>query len=45
MLAKIYVLQKAKHVENNYLAQFCRTKHIKQIDKTGETSSECVDEN
>ena len=45
MLTKIYVLQKAIHVENNYLTQFYRTKPIKQIDKTEETSSECEDDN
>ena len=27
------------------MTQFCRTKHIKQIDKTEETSSECEDDN
>ena len=31
--------------KKNHLTQFCRTKHIKQIDKTEETSSECEDNN
>ena len=31
--------------KKNHLTQFCRTKHIKQIDKTEETSSECEDDN
>ena len=44
----MYVMKKSKTCEKcnkrSHLTQFCRTKHIKQIDKTEETSSECEDD-